>query len=44
MAEQAGNIPQLVGLVAVHHVVVFDEGLLEQVHPHAVEAGHAFAD
>ena len=38
VAEEAGDIAQLVGLVAVNGVVVLGEGLLVQLHPHAVQA------
>ena len=38
VAEEAGDIAQLVGLVAMDGVVVLGEGLLIQLHPHAVQA------
>lgn len=44
MAEEASDVAQAVGLVAVDRVIVFSEGLLEQICPEAVEFGEAFAD
>ena len=44
MAEEAGDVAELVVVVAMDRFEVLDEGLLEEVGPQPVDLGKALAD
>ena len=44
MAEESGNIPQAVGLVAVNGIVIFGKRSFEKISPHAVDLCEPFTD
>lgn len=44
VAEEAGNVAEAIGFVAMNSVIIVGEGILEKFFPEAVETTEAFRD